>query len=273
MLSRVEVRTRQGSILNLTLDDPSNGFVVGEIGGLGPVKATLVSSGFAGTDGEQYHNAKREKRNITFNIELHPDYITNTVKDLREVLYEFMMPKAEVMLRFVDSDNTYVDIWGRVESNEPAIFTKEPSSDISIVCFNPDFVDPNPVTIAGLTTALTDELEIIYDGTIETGFLLALSVNRTLNDFSIYHRPPDGSLRVVDFSAPLVAGDILEISSVTGAKGATLTNLGTDSSVLYGISPQSPWLQLEKGTNLIRVYATGAGVPYTITYTKKVGGL
>jgi hypothetical protein len=273
MLSRVEVRTRQGSILNLTLDDPSNGFIVGEIEGLGPVKATLVSSGFAGTDGEQYHNAKREKRNIKFNVELQPDYITNTVRELRQELYDFMMPKAEVMLRFVDSDDTYVDIWGRVESNEPSIFTKEPSSDISIICFNPDFVDPNPVTVAGLTTALTNELEIIYGGTVETGFLLTMNVNRTLNDFSIYHTPPDGSLRIVDFSAPLVAGDILEISSVTGAKGAMLTHLGTDSSVLYGISPQSPWLQLEKGSNKIRVYATGAGVPYTISYTTKHGGL
>lgn len=273
MLSRVEVRTRQGSILNLTLDDPSNGFVVGEIEGLGPVNATLVSSGFAGVDGEQFHNAKREKRNIKFNIELQPDYITNTVKELRQELYDFLMPKAEVMLRFVDSDDTYVDIWGRVESNDPSIFTKEPSSDISIVCFNPDFVDPTAITVSGTSTALTNELEIIYDGTVETGFVFTMTVNRTLNDFSIYHTPPDGSLRIVDFSAPLVAGDILEISSVTGAKGATLTHLGSDKSLLYGISPQSPWLQLEKGSNKFRVYATGAGVPYTIAFTTKHGGL
>lgn len=273
MLSRVEVRTRQGSILNLSLDDPSNGFVVSEIEGLGPVKATLVSTGFAGTDGEQYHNARREKRNVKFTIELKTDYITNTVRELRQNLYDFLMPKAEVMLRFVDSDDTYVDIWGRVESNDPSIFTKDPGVDVSIVCFNPDFVDPNPVTVSGTTTALTNELEIIYDGTVETGFLFTMTVNRTLNDFSIYHRPPDGSLRIVDFSAPLVAGDILEISSITGAKSAILTHLGTDKSILYGISPQSPWLQLEKGSNKIRVYATGAGVPYTIQFTTKHGGL
>lgn len=273
MLSRVEVRTRRGSILNLALDDPSNGFVVGEIEGLGPVKATLVSSGFANTDGEQYQNAKREKRNVKFNIELQPDYITNTVRELRQELYDFMMPKAEVMLRFVDSDDTYVDIWGRVESNDPSIFTKEPSSDISIICFNPDFVDPNPVSVAGVTTSLTNELEIIYDGTVETGFVFTMAVNRSLSAFSIYHTLPDGNLRIVEFAAPLVAGDSLEISSITGAKGATLTRLGSDTAILYGLTPQSPWLQLEKGSNKIRVYATGAGVPYTIQYLRKYGGL
>lgn len=273
MLSRVEVHTRQGNILDLPLDDPSSGLVVTDIEGLDPVNATLVSSNFAGTDGEQFHSARREKRNIKLKIGLEPDYVTTSVKDLRKRLYAYLMPKSEVMLRFHSTDGSPVDIWGRVESNQSPQFVQEPAADISIVCFNPDFFDPTIITIPGMSTDLGTETPILYDGSVETGFLFNMNVDRTLGEFTIYHRPPDGSLRIVDFAAPLVAGDQLLISSVTGAKGAFLTHLGSDSSVLYGISPQSPWLELEPGENRIRVYATGAGVPYTIQYTTKYGGL
>lgn len=273
MLTRVEVHTRQGNILDLPLDDASNGLIVKDIDGLDPVNATIVSSSFAGTDGEQYHGARREKRNIKIVVDLEPDYVTTSVADLRQRLYDYLMPKTEVMLRFYMSSGLSVDIWGNVESNKAPQFTKEPAAEISLLCLKPEFIDPNLVTIPGISTALGTETPIVYDGSIETGFLFTMAVNRTLTEFTIYHRPPDGSLRIVDFAAPLVAGDNLLISSITDAKGAILTHLGSDSSVLYGISPQSPWLQLEKGTNLIRVYAIGAGVPYTIQYTTKYGGL
>lgn len=273
MLSRVEVHTRQGSILDLPLDDPSGGIIVTDIEGLDPVNATLVSSSFANVDGEQYHSARREKRNIKLKLGLEPDYVTTSVSDLRKRLYAYLMPKAEVMLRFLMTDGQQVDIWGRVESNEAPQFVQEPAADVSILCFNPDFFDPTIVNFSGTTTSTTTETLLTYDGTVETGFLFTLLVNRSMTGFTIYHRPPDGSLRLVDFAAPLVAGDELLISSVTGAKGAFLTHLGSDSSVLYGISPQSPWLQLENGVNGLRVYASGAGVPYTIQYTTKYGGL
>ncbi len=55
MLIKVEARTSSGALLILPLDDVSSGYVVEEIEGLDPVKATLVSSSFAQADGEQYH--------------------------------------------------------------------------------------------------------------------------------------------------------------------------------------------------------------------------
>jgi hypothetical protein len=71
----------------------------------------------------------------------------------------------------------------------------------------------------------------------------------------------------------LVAGDVLSINTVTGSKGATLTRAGVESSVLYGISPQSSWLELMPGVNTIRVYATGAAIPLSIEYINRYGGL
>src|SRR4051794_39171059 len=145
MLTNVEVRTPQGTLLSLPLDDISSGLFIEEVEGLDPVKATLVSSSFAGVDGEQFHSSRREARDIKLKIGLEPDYITTSVQGLRARLYSYFMPKAVVFLRFVNDDGTVADIVGTVESFETPLFTKEPQADISVRCFGPDFVVPVPV--------------------------------------------------------------------------------------------------------------------------------
>lgn len=273
MLTKFDVRTAQGDQVTLELDDTSQGYIVQEISGLDPVKATLVSSSFAGTDGEQYQSSRRETRNIKIQLGLDPDPFTDTVRSLRKRLYGYFMPKSEVTLVFYMDDGLTVNIVGRVESCETALFTQEPAVDISIICYDPDFYVPTPVRIPGSSTAGNVNSVVSYDGEVETGIVFKLSVNRTLTDFSIYHTLPSGELRQLDFSAPLVSGDVLTISTVTGDKGATLSHLGSSSSVLYAISPQSSWIEMAPGKNLLRVYAAGAGVPYTIDYTTRYGGL
>lgn len=273
MLTKVEVRTAQGSLLSLVLDDISDGLVLEDVQGLDPVKATIVSSSFAQMDGEQYHSSRRESRNIKITIGLQPDYVTQTVRDLRNRLYNFFMSKREVNLRFYDSDGLTVDITGRVETCETALFTKDPAVDISIMCFKPDFMELTPVVLNGMTTADTIETIIPYIGTVDAGVLFTLNPNRPLTQFTIYHGPPDGTLRTLDFSASLDAGDTLKISTVTGAKSVLRTRAGTVSSLLYGMSPQSNWISLMNGDNRIRVYALGAAIPYSIIYTNRYGGL
>lgn len=270
----VEARTRQGSLLQLPLGDISSGFILADVDGLGPVKATLVSSTFAGVDGSQYQSARREERNIKLTIELEPDYITTDVGDLRNHLYGFFMTKREVSLRFYDSGGLTVDISGRVETCEPAIFTDKPAMEVSITCFNPDFLDLTTVSVNATTVEDSTEIVVPYSGTVETGVQFVMNVDRSLTEFTIYHTPPDGMTRTFDFAAPLNVGDVLTINSVRGSKGLTLTRSGSDSSMLRGKSPQSPWLELDgPGDNHIRVHAIGAGVPYSITFTPRYGGL
>lgn len=277
MLNRVEASNSQGAMLSLPLEDISGGYVIEEINGLDPVKATLVSSSFANRDGSQYQSSRREDRNITLRIGLEPDYVSSNVQGLRKGLYRVFMPKTEVKLRFHMTDGV-VDIWGRVESLETALFTQEPAVDISIICFDPDFIDPTPVEVPWSTTDSTVDpatlLTINYLGTIETGIELVMNLNRSLNEFTIYHRLPDNSLQILEFAAPLVAGDVLTLSTISGAKGATLSRAGIVSSLLYGISPQSKWIELVgPGENYIRVYAGGAAIPLTIKYSNRYGGL
>lgn len=273
MLEAVEVRTRQGNLLTLTLEEDDSGLDVKDIEGLDPVKASLKSSSFARIPGEQYQGSQREKRNIKISLGLNPDPLTDSVKSLRNRLYQFLMPESEVSLRFVDDDGPNVDIDGVVETFETPLFSQEPAVDISIICFNPDFIDPTPGELIGTTVESTTESLIDYEGTVAVGFEFIMHVDRTISEFTLYHRAPDNTIRSIDFSAPLVAGDTLFISTVTGAKGATLTRLGSDSSILYGISPQSRWSQLMQGENYIRVYAEGAAIPFEINYITRYGGL
>lgn len=280
MLTKVEVRTSTGALLGLEFDDASNGYVVAEIDGLDPVKTSISSASFPTLPGSQYQSSHRENRNITMTIELVPDYVsTFSVSDLRNNLYNYLMPDMDVQLRFYDSNGRIVNTQGRVESFETSLFSREPAVDISIIHFDPDFISTSDVSMSGNTTSsttmTTGRLTVPYDGTSNTGVILTLNVNRTLGAFTVYNIGPDGILQTMDFAASLVSGDVLTINTIRGSKAVTLTRSGSSSSLLYGLSAQSiNWIELIKGgTNYLRFYATGAAIPYNLTYTPRYGGL
>jgi hypothetical protein len=277
MLYLVEVRNGHGDLLSLPLDDWSQGYSVKNIDGLDPVKASFTSSKIAQEDGEEFESSERDTRNVILKLGYETDYSSTSVRALRQYLYRFFMPDTAIELRFYDDDETVVYINGHVESMDSPLFTDEPTATISIICFDPDFVDAEVVTISNNTTAITSgdtgNTLVNYTGTIKTGFIFALNLNRSLSEFTLYHQPPDDTLRQLDFIAPLSAGDVLTINTISGTKGATLTRAGSDSSLLYGVSPQSSWLTLLPGVNYIRAYALGSPIPFTLQYTNLYGGL
>ena len=272
-LSYVEIRTDQGVLLPLPLDDVSEGFSVQDITGLDPVQVSIVSSSFAGLDGEQFQSARREKRNIVFRIGLEPDYTTHTVQELRNRLYHFLLPKKSVNMRYYSDVFPTVDIVGRVESFSCPLFSKDPVATASIICFDPDFYEPIQTTIEGSTTPTSSMGEVEYTGTVDTGIVFRLLVDRALTDFTIYHQPEGEPVQTLQVSGSFISGDILEISTVPGNKYATRTRGGIQMSIVHAVSPYATWTKLQTGTNLLRVHAEGAGIPYTIRYTNKHGGL
>jgi hypothetical protein len=273
MLTALEVRNAQGVTMSFPLGDIEEGYSVQSIDGLDPVKATIVSSSFANLDGELQQSVRREKRNIVLKLGLEPDFVETSARGLRNRLYGYFMPKSPVRLRFLDDEEPDVEIDGTVESLDSPQFAQEPEANISILCMQPDFVDPTPVRVSGNSVADQAEQSVIYEGTIETGFLFRLLINRSISSFSVVNRTLDGQIRKMDFNAPLVAGDVVEISTVPGAKRVTLIRGNAVSSVLYGLAPYSNWLQLFPGQNYLRVAIPGAVIPYTIDYTAKYGGL
>lgn len=276
-IDKVEVTNEQGALLILSMEDISNGYVIEDIGGLGPVKATIVTSEFATLDGQQYQASSREGRNITLKLGYAPNYAENqTVFDLRQALYNHFMTDTAVELAFYMTSGMVVNIEGRVESCDPAIFTREPQMDISIVCFDPDFVDLTPVTIHDvLTTDDTSGNVINVVGSVKTGASVSFTAPQALSDFTLYHTTPSGQLRTMLVSAPLETGDVVKLNTVPGQKSITLTRGGTTSSLLYALQPQADWLLLERGENLLHLNTApaGPGAFVHLEYNNRYGGL
>lgn len=273
MLTKIEARNVQGNTLILPLADCSGGFSVQDIEGLDPVKATIVTTSFAGSDGVQYHSSKRESRNVVIKLGYEPDYVVTTYRSLRNSIYSFFMPKTEVKLRLYMEDGLIVNVSGHVEDCANAIFTNTPGANISIICEDPDFVETNYETVTGYSTSTTTETNLVYVGNVETPTEFTLNINRTVSQITIYQRLPSGILRTLDIAASFQNGDVVKVSSVPDSKYVTLTRNNTTTSILYAMSPQSSWIQLEQGTNTIRVHATGDPIPYSLTYLNRYGGL
>lgn len=274
MLYEVEARSSRGSLLTLLLDDISDGIVLVDIDGLGPVKASIITSKFSGKRGSQYHGSNSDDRNLKFTFEIHPNWSTQSVADVRAKLYNFFMPRSEVKFTFRTTDNLEVDISGRVETCEPTIFAAEPAVVVSLICFDSDFVDTTLIEIPGMTVSDASTFDITYLGTVETGIKFELNLNRALTEFSIYSTMPDGTVSNLDFAASMADLDTLIIETQPGAKRVTqYRDDNVFASPMYGISPQSSWTEIQPGVNTFRIYAEGAPIPYTLSYYVRYGGL
>lgn len=273
MLTKVEITNRRGNVLTLAINEDDNPYQVDSIEGLEPVQATLTSSSYAGDDGEVFQSAKRGARNIKMKLDLDPDFVNNTFTTLRQGLYPFLIPKSQIKLRFYSDTGLYLDISGVVEEFSSPLFEQDPKVSSSIMCYQPDFTDPRIVEVEGVTVDDVTNTVLDYPGTVESGTVVTLNVNRPLTDFTIYNTDEGGNLLQLDFTGELEDGDTLVVSSLKGAKGITLTRSGISSSYLYGRSAQSKWIQLDEGLNNFRIYAPGDPVPYVLEYVVRYGGL
>lgn len=273
MLTKIEAKAPSGEILVLTLNSITSGFSVLDVDGLDPVNASIVSSDMADTDGQQYQSSRRGARNVKIVLGLEPDYVNNTVRSLRSILYNFFMPKTSVELYFYTIDGLILTSQGVTETFVCPIFTKDPTATINVTCFDPDLIDTTLITVIGNTVSDNTETDVSYVGTSDVGFVFDLAVNRAVSSFVIHHRAPDGKTYNLTFTGSLIADDVLTISTIPGDKHVTLTRSGIPESVLYGVPPQSTYIQLARGTNYIRVYSDGAAIPYTIKYRRRYGGL
>lgn len=272
-ISIVEVMTETSETLTLPLQDPSGGYYLTDITGLDPVAADIVSTSFGTADGAQFQASRRDPRNIVMTLGFNPDYIATSVRQLRWDLYKLLMPKSKVTLKFHMADDEILEIDGRVETFESALFTKNPSANISIICFDPDFRSSDSIIIAGSTVTGTTLTNIPYSGTMPTGIIFQLLCNRTITQFVLHMEDDNGNVEDIEINASLVSGDILEIGTIPGNKYVRKITSTSSRSVLWAMSSSSSWVKLNPGMNKVRVVTTGAAINYTITYDTRYGGL
>lgn len=274
MLTAVEATNGIGATLRLTVMNSENGYLVREITGLDPVPATLTSSTMAQRDGAQFQNARRETRNIVIKLGLEPDFAATTVASLRTGLYDYFMPKENVLLGFyVDEVLTYL-IQGQVETLTNAMFSADPEVDISILCYDPDFYSPADTSVEVDTVDGTIETPITYEGTTDTGLIFQMTLTADLDEgIALYNTPPANAYQGMVIQASLLTGDILTVNTIDGQKAITLTRGGNDSSLLYALQDGAVWLFLHRGVNYFRVYGEVEDMATTVTYNAKYGGI
>lgn len=273
MLTKVEIVNARGDVLSLPLSDFSGGYLVEDIQGLGPVKATLTSSSMAQVDGAQSQSSRRETRNITMKLGLKPDYVNTTVDSLRTTLYSYMMPKSFSTLRFYKDGSLFACTKAQSESLDNNMFSQDPEMDASLICVDPDFYTQAPVIINGATVNTSDTTTVNYPGTSDAGIIFTLTVDRTLSGFTLFNTRPDNVSQTLDLEASLIAGDVVTITTVPLKKSAILTRSNLSSSILYGIQPAASWISFTNGDNLFRAFANGTPLSYTLQYTTKYGAL
>ena len=273
MLTSVEITNPRGSTLRLPLQDTSGGYSVREIDGLDPVDAVLTSSSLAQVDGAAPQNARRDIRNITMKLGLQPNFYEQTVQTLRSNLYSYLMPKSTVMMGFyIDGDLSYTAS-GQVETFANALFSADPEVDVSIVCYDPDFYAPTAEVLSTNTTSSSSVNTIDYEGTSDAGIIFALNVNRSLSELVLTNTTPSLDVQKFSVSGSYVSGDVITINSIPGQKSVTLKRAGITTPVLYDVEQPSDWINLERGNNVLRVFATGAAIPCTVMYVPKFGGI
>jgi hypothetical protein len=254
-------------------DDPVH---LRNIEGLGPVKADITTTPSGTTRGETFQGSSTGKRNIVLTLGLNPDWMTQTVSSLRQLLYAYLLPEQWCKLRFYSDELPTTDIEGYVESFEPNIFSEDPEMQVSIINPRPDFVEIDASIFRGTVDDGSNQQVVDYDGTISAGF--ELRVDRSV-EVPAYSGPV--TVRVENTKVTTITVDPVTIntlqsykmSSVQGQKrvqnealiGAEIINLLKNMS--------GDWPELEPGENLISVIADTPGQTWTLAFFNRFGGL
>lgn len=252
--------------------DGSTPYIVKNVDGVDPVKATISTTSYANQDGGFYQSARTEMRNIVLTIGYRPDLTSGmSIQEIRRSMYSVFDPKARIKLRFIDTDEAPVEIEGFVESHETSIFSRDPEVQISILCPDPYFKAIRPVTISSTNN---NPVYTSYLGTAETGFLFELFVNRNVEGTLLRAYINDDNYYDIHYGGSLVSGDVLSISTERANKFVRRTRGGETLSVLNGITRGQLSMVISPRTD--RLY-TAIGeprtIPYRITYTPKYIGI
>lgn len=278
MIKSVTITNYLGESVKIELadGDPEHGMIIQNITGLGPPKANVSMTDLATMDGSLFNSARVEKRNIMIYMYFS---FAPTIEDSRQRTYKYFPIKKP--LKFViETDNRLVETTGIVEINEPDIFSKDESNQISLVCDDPYFYSAggNNVTVFFGTEPLFEfefsnesldepllefgsienetEKTIYYDGDSEVGITITIHAIGEAGSITIYNT---GTREMMKIDADkiktltgsgIIAGDDIIITTVRGNKTVGLLRNGKYTNILNALDKTSDWFQLTKGENI-----------------------
>jgi Phage tail protein len=281
MLTTVRAFSSWASVDEVLLDPSgypeTDWFQIRDISGLGPVKADVNTSPLGSMDGDSFVGSTVGSRNIVLIIKPNPDWSIWTYEKLRRVLYEYFMPKRRIRLIFETDEIAPVEILGYVESNEPAIFSKDGEIQVSVICPYPYFTSVNPVVVDGVSTETN--VDINYEGSVESGISVQVSRASGISPTVIGIQIGDSLLSYFRVTAGVDSSKYFAMSSVPGQKyvqNVAIAN-GIITNLLSMVHSGSQWPILQPGINNFSVITDtpdeGMVQDWRLTYYNRYGGL
>lgn len=288
MIKSITVTNPQGESLKLELYHPEkSGLIVTSITGLGPVKADINCTNLATSDGSIFNSARLGNRNIVMKLQF---LEKPTIEETRLLTYKYFPIRKKVKLLF-ETDKRICEIEGYVESNEPDIFSKNETTQISIICSDPFFYSAgengNNITVFygvednfefpfsnescsedfiefGIVTYSTERV-IRYTGDADIGVVIRIFFTGDVENLTIYNvrtrdfiRIDSERLRTLTGSS-FIQGDEVTISTIKGDKYIKLLREGKETNILNCLDRNSTWLTLIHGDNIIGYTADDGG--------------
>lgn len=279
MITAVTVTNYLGESKKFELAFPEkSGFAVQKIEGLGPSKANINVTEVSTNDGSLYNSARVNSRNVVLLLRFMPN---PKIEDTRQESYKFFPIKKKVRL-LIETDNRLCETDGYVENNEPDIFSKEETTQISIICPDPYFYSAGPdgtnTTIfygveplfefafsnESITGKLIEfgtiknetEQTVYYSGDAEIGIVITIHAIGDVSNITIYNIGTRETMRIDTnklkqlTGSGMIAGDEIIISTVKGDKSITLLRNGIYTNILNCLDKDADWFQLAKGDNI-----------------------
>lgn len=302
MIKSIKVTNPKGESLVLDLFHPEkSGLIVRSISGLGPPKANINSTDLATADGALYSSARASTRNIVFNLQF---MFAPTIEDSRQLTYKYFPLKKLVKIE-VETDNRSLETSGYVESNSPDIFSREETTQISIVCLDPFFYDPNPSVTQFATVTPTFEFPfsnesisedliefgtinldtrstIDYVGDVDAGILITIhALGSVSGSLTIYNVETQEKM-VIDLAKikTLIgkdygSGDDIIISTVSGDKYVQVLHDGKYTNAIAAIEKLADWFQVSVGRNIFNFTVTKGieNLVMSFSYRNAYGGI
>lgn len=262
------IENEQGD--RLTFNDLDSMYVITDIQGLNPPKATIYTASSALIDGGKYTSARAEMRDIklAFSIEHSAEYA-------RMQMYKVLRIKQPVTIYY---KSEYLDVWtiGYIQTISPSYGAKKQIVTVDILCPSPYLKGAQEIvnelsstlkkfhfpfastSIPELVMGELQSLSIIDIenlGGIETGIIFELYARNAVTNPIIYNYVTQEYIQI---KYSMQSADLITINTEKGHKTATLLRSGVESNLFNYVAEGSTWLQLELGNNEF-TYDVGTG--------------
>ena len=287
MIRSFIVTNHLGESLELILADPdSSGLAITSVTGLGQVQADVNLTDLAGSDFRTVNSAKLTKRNIVFKVK----YWGNDIEKSRHIADKYFPTKKMITLQ-VNTDYRQLTTTGMVEKNEPDIFNKSTTGQISILCPDPFLysLTPEIVPFGGIepkfefsfptddcvtdennwdtiefgNIRISKEKSIYYTGEAETGVTIQVDAIGIVRELAFYDLNDNQRIKLNDDiiasitgSTSIIAGDRIIISTSKTDKYATLIRGGVVYNIINALGMPVSWFEIDRGDNIFSYSAS-----------------